>query len=131
MWQAEPLRARDSPAVRFRYHSPDGDQGYPGNLDVSVVFTLNDENELRIDYVATTDQPTPVNLTHHSYFNLAGQPPATFSTTCCSSHADRYTPTDAALIPTGDIVAVAGTPFDFRDATRHRRTACKRPAATT
>jgi len=114
VWQAQPLADSAAPAVRFRYLSPDGDQGYPGNLNVSVTYTLAADDELCIDYQATTDQPTPVNLTHHSYFNLAGAA----SGSSILDHqlqlaADRYTPSDAALIPTGEIVPVTNTPFDF------------------
>ena len=114
VWQAEPLTHTDSPAVQFHYRSPDGDQGYPGNLDVSVTYALTPERELRIDYLATTDQATPVNLTHHSYFNLTGAAAGDVLGHHLQLAADRYTPTDATLIPTGEVVSVAGTPFDFR-----------------
>ena len=117
VWQAEPISHTDSPAVRFQYRSPDGDQGYPGNLDVSVVYTLTAECALHIDYSATTDQATPVNLTHHGYFNLAGAAAGDVLGHVLQLAADRYTPTDAALIPTGDIVTVRDTPFDFREKT--------------
>ncbi|MBM4088744.1 MAG: galactose mutarotase [Planctomycetes bacterium] len=117
VWQAEPLFNTDSPAVRFRCHSPDGDQGYPGNLDASVVFTLSDTCALHIDYLATTDQATPVNLTHHSYFNLAGAAAGDVLGHLLQLAADRHTPTDAALIPTGEIATVRNTPFDFQEKT--------------
>lgn len=117
VWQAEPQPDVRAPAVMFRYRSPDGDQGYPGNLDVAVVFTLTADNELRIDYTATADQPTPVNLTHHGYFNLAGAAAGDVLGHILHLAADRYTPTDAALIPTGEIVSVHGTPFDFTEPT--------------
>ncbi len=113
VWKAEPLEQEDSPAVRFRCTSPDGDQGYPGNLQVTAVYTLTDRNELKIDYAATTDRPTPVNLTHHSYFNLAGAGAGHVLEHVLQLEAGRYTPLDAKLIPTGRIDAVAGTPFDF------------------
>jgi aldose 1-epimerase len=117
VWQAEPLPDRVAPALRFRYRSPAGDQGYPGNLDVTVVFTLTARHELCIDYTATTDRATPVNLTHHGYFNLAGNASGSILHHNLHLVADRYTPTDDALIPTGEIVSVEGTPFDFRETT--------------
>ncbi len=117
VWQAEPRPDRDAPAVRFRHRSPDGDQGYPGNLDVSVVFTLTAAHELRIDYTAITDRATPVNLTHHSYFNLAGSASGTVLRHHLRLAADRYTPMNEALIPTGEIASVEGTPLDFRQTT--------------
>jgi aldose 1-epimerase len=113
VWRAEPQEGQNSPAVNFSYHSPAGDQGYPGNLDVAVVYALTEQNELRIDYTATTDQNTPVNLTHHSYFNLAGAASGDVLGHTLQLDADRYTPTDAATIPTGEIGTVRGTPFDF------------------
>lgn len=117
VWQAEPFVNDSAPSVLFAYISPDGDQGYPGNLTVSVQFTLNNQNELCIDYLATTDEPTPVNLTHHSYFNLGGHDAGTILDHVLHIEAERYTPTDAALIPTGEMVTVANTPLDFRAAT--------------
>ncbi len=117
VWQAEPLKHSDSPGVQFHYCSPDGDQGYPGNLDVSVTYTLTPRRELRIDYKATTDQATPVNLTHHSYFNLAGAAAKDVLGHRLQLAADRYTTMDADSIPTGEIVSVADTPFDFRQKT--------------
>jgi aldose 1-epimerase len=113
VWQAEPLPDSPSPAVRFSHRSPDGDQGYPGNLDVAAVFTLTDDNELRIDYTATTDQTTPVNLTHHGYFNLAGAGSGDILGHVLQLDADRYSLTDADLIPTGELAPVRGTPLDF------------------
>lgn len=117
VWQAEPITSSDGPAVRFHHRSADGDQGYPGNLDVSVTFTLTASCELRIDYLATTDRATPVNLTHHGYFNLAGAAAGDVLGHRLQLEADHYTPTDAALIPTGEIVPVRDTPFDFRQKT--------------
>src|SRR5208337_5627330 len=108
LWKAEPLAGA---AVRFSYTSPDGDEGYPGTLAVTVTMTLTDANELRLDYAATTDKPTPVNLTNHSFFNLAGAGSALDHELMLA--ADYYTPTDADLIPTGAIKPVKGTPMDF------------------
>jgi aldose 1-epimerase len=113
VWTAEPLGGQEEPAVRFRCRSPEGDQGYPGNLEASVTYTLGERNELRTDYTATTDQPTPVNLTHHSYFNLAGAGRGSVLGHVLQLKAGRYTPLDEKLIPTGKIVPVNGTPYDF------------------
>jgi aldose 1-epimerase len=110
MWKFEPVES-DIPAVRFSRLSPNGEEGYPGNLFVSVTFSLNDDNELRIAYEATTDKTTIINLTNHSYFNLAGG--GTILNHVVTLHADAFTPVDATLIPTGEIKKVAGTPWDF------------------
>jgi len=110
MWKMEPVES-EIPAVRFSRLSPDGEEGYPGNLFVSVTFSLNDDNELRISYEATTDKPTVINLTNHAYFNLAGG--GTILNHILTLHADAFTPVDATLIPTGEIKPVAGTPWDF------------------
>ena len=114
MWKVEPVES-DIPAVRFSRLSPDGEEGYPGNLFVSVTFSLNDDNELRISYEATTDKVTVINLTNHSYFNLAGG--GTILNHILTLHADAFTPVDATLIPTGEIRPVAGTPWDFLNPT--------------
>ncbi len=116
-WEAAPLETDAGPAVRFRHHSPDGAEGYPGNLDVTVTYTLTENNELRIDYEAHTDKPTVVNLTNHSYFNLKGAGEGDVLGHVLRLHADRYTPADAGLIPTGQIRSVEGTPLDFRQPT--------------
>jgi aldose 1-epimerase len=100
--------------VALSYRSPDGEEGYPGNLDVRVTYTLTDADELRIDYRATTDQPTVVNLTNHSYFNLAGDGSGNVLGHELRLAASGFTPVDATLIPTGAIAKVAGTPFDFQ-----------------
>jgi aldose 1-epimerase len=108
IWKAEP---QPGAAVRFAYTSPDGEEGYPGTLEVAVTITLTDANELRLDYRAITNKPTPVNLTNHSYFNLAGHGDVLRHELMIA--ADHYTPSDSALIPTGEIRPVGGTPMDF------------------
>jgi len=110
-WKAEPLHEKNGAAVRFSYDSPDGDGGFPGNLKVAVVYRLTDNNELQIEYTAKTDKPTPVNMTNHSYFNLGGQKDVLAQV--LELNADKYTPVDATLIPTGEILPVKGTPLDF------------------
>ena len=113
VWQAEILTEN---SLRLSRVSPDGEEGYPGNLQVEVIYSLTNYNELIVDYTATTDQPTHVNLTQHSYFNLAG-PGADILGHELMIDADRYTPVTSELIPTGELAAVAGTPFDFRTPT--------------
>ena len=103
--------------MKLTYLSPDGDQGYPGQLDVGVLYTLTDRDELRIDYTATADRPTPVNLANHSYFNLAGAGWGDVLDHVVQIDADRYSETDEAIIPTGRLVPVAGTPLDFNEPT--------------
>jgi aldose 1-epimerase len=108
LWRATPLAGA---AVKFAYTSPDGEEGYPGTLAVEVTICLTDADELRIDYSAATDKPTPVNLTNHSYFNLAGHGDVLAHELMLA--ADYYTPANAQLIPTGQIAPVKGTPLDF------------------
>tara|TARA_Y100001935_G_scaffold193913_1_gene162023 strand:- start:41933 stop:43126 length:1194 start_codon:yes stop_codon:yes gene_type:complete len=112
LWNAE---IGDNNTITFSYLSEDGEEGYPGNLDITVVYTLTDANELKIDYEAVTDKATPVNLTNHSYFNLSGDPESLILDHELMMDADGYTPVDAGLIPTGEIAEVEGTPFDFTE----------------
>jgi len=114
VWNAAPLETPEGVGVVFTRVSPDGEGGYPGDLSVRVVYTLTDEDALVVDYLATTDRPTPVNLTQHSYFNLAGDGSGDILGHRLTLHASRYTPVDETLIPTGELAPVAGTPFDFR-----------------
>ena len=114
VWQADPQNTTEGQRVVFTRTSPDGEEGYPGNLTVKVIYTLTDRNELAIDYEATTDKPTHVNLTHHSYFNLAGHNAGDILGHELMIDADRYTAVDDTLIPTGELAPVAGTPFDFK-----------------
>jgi aldose 1-epimerase len=113
VWQAMPLYTDEGPAVVFTYRSHDGEEGYPGNLDVKVVYILTNDNELRLEYEATTDALTVVNLTHHSYLNLGGHDNGSILDHELTIYASHYTPADDELIPTGEIVPVADTPYDF------------------
>ncbi|OAM90322.1 galactose mutarotase [Termitidicoccus mucosus] len=113
LWSATPLMEKDAAGLRLHYVSTDGEEGFPGNLDVTVTYWFNNANELRLEYSATTDKATPVNLTNHSYFNLAGEGGDTILSHILTLNASKYTPVDKGLIPTGEIVPVAGTPFDF------------------
>jgi aldose 1-epimerase len=112
VWEAKSLPPGEhAAAVQFTYLSHDGEEGYPGNLTARVTYTLTDSNELRLDYEATTDKPTPVNLSNHAFWNLGGNGDVQSFELWLA--ADHYTPADAQLIPTGEIEPVAGTPLDF------------------
>lgn len=113
IWEAEEMVDGDSASVTFSYVSADGEEGYPGTLTCSVSYTLNNDDELFFDYTATTDKATPVNLTQHSYWNLAGHDAGTILDHELTLNASNYTPVDDTLIPTGEIASVKGTPFDF------------------
>ena len=118
IWRLEDLKAEDhQAAVKLSYVSQDGEEGYPGNLACSVTYTLTDENELKITYEAETDKATVLNLTNHSYFNLAGHGAGDVLSHVLMLNADKYTVFDDALIPTGEIRSVKGTPFDFTNPT--------------
>ena len=117
VWDGIQLASSAGPAVKFTYVSPDGEEGYPGKLTMSVTYTLTPSNELRIDYEARTDKATPVNLTNHSYWNLAGAGSGDVLEHELTLFSDFYTPVDPTMIPTGEIRAVQGTPLDFRTPT--------------
>jgi aldose 1-epimerase len=114
IWTAKEVPAKDGVAVQFSYTSPDGEEGFPGTLTATVLFTLyKDKNEVRVDYAASTDKPTVVNLTNHSYFNLAGQGHGDILGHSLQLNASKFTPVDSTLIPTGELREVKNTPFDF------------------
>lgn len=117
VWEAKEMASKEGPALQLNYLSKDGEESYPGNLKVQVVYTLTDSDQLKIEYSATTDKKTVVNLTNHSYFNLAGQGNGDILGHVLMIQAERFTPVDAGLIPTGELRRVAGTPFDFRSKT--------------
>jgi aldose 1-epimerase len=114
VWQAEPFQKDGNVGVVFSYTSPDGEEGYPGTLQAQVTYTLGDDDTLAFAYHATTDKATPVNLTQHSYFNLAGDGAGDILGHEVTLKASRFTPVDKTLIPTGELKSVEGTPFDFR-----------------
>ncbi len=113
VWQAHSLQSGDEVGVALKYTSADGEEGYPGTVQVTVTYTLNDKNECKIDYRATTDKDTPINLTNHTYFNLAGEGSGSILNEVLTLNADHFTPVDSTLIPTGKIESVKGTPLDF------------------
>ena len=117
VWDAKPLMTKAGPALELTYVSKDGEEGYPGTLSVKAVYTLTQKNELRLDFTATTDKETVVNLTHHSYFNLAGAGKGDILNHVVTIRADKFTPVDKTLIPTGELRPVEGTPMDFRKPT--------------
>ncbi len=113
VWKAEPMSTSDGPALKLTYLSKDGEEGYPGNLTSTVVYTVTGRNELKIEYTATTDKATPLNITNHAYFNLAGPGSGDVLGHEVTMAAERYTPVDGTLIPTGQLASVKGTPMDF------------------
>jgi aldose 1-epimerase len=116
LWDGEALKGKAG--VAFSFLSKDGEEGFPGNVKVKVTYTLTDANELEINYEATTDKSTPINLSQHSYFNLAGEGTSDILNHEIMINADRFTPVDKNLIPTGELRPVKGTPFDFTTSTR-------------
>jgi aldose 1-epimerase len=116
VWKAEPLRGQEFVALKLTYTSPDGEEGYPGTLNCTVRYELNDGNEWKMDYTARSDKPTPVNFSNHAYWNLAGAQSGTVLDQALTVNADRYLLVDDTLIPTGEMAPVEGTPLDFRAA---------------
>ncbi|NLT69691.1 MAG: galactose mutarotase [Verrucomicrobiaceae bacterium] len=117
LWKSEAVKTDGDDAVRLTYLSADGEEGYPGELTVAVTYSLTDNNELIWDVTATTEAPTVINIVHHSYWNLSGDPESSIHDHELTLYADHYLPTDAGMIPTGEKAAVAGTPMDFTKAT--------------
>ena len=117
LWSATPVTGKKSVGLELRYLSKDGEEGYPGNLTVAITYTLTDDNKLKIDYVATTDKTTVANITHHGYFNLDGAGSGDILGEELLINADRFTPVDRGLIPTGELRPVKGTPLDFTQPT--------------
>jgi len=115
VWQPTLVTSAEGPALKLTYLSKDGEEGYPGNLSVTAVYTLTHDNALKLEFTATTDKDTVVNLTHHSYWNLTGK--GTILNHIVMIPADKFTPVDSTLIPTGELKPVDGTPFDFRTPT--------------
>jgi aldose 1-epimerase len=118
VWDAEPVRGEGVAGVRLTRLSPDGEEGYPGNLQTEVTYLLDEAGELRVDYRAETDRPTIINLTNHAYWNLAGEGSGTIEDQVLQVNASRFTEVDPSLTPTGELVPVAGTPLDFLTPTR-------------
>lgn len=116
VWEAEPVVGAGWTGVQLGYHAKHLEEGYPGNLNVSVTYKWNDQNELLVEYLATTDKPTPINLTQHTYFNLQGEGAGDILGHELKINAQKYTPVNETLIPTGEVAPVAGTPFDFTTA---------------
>lgn len=116
IWEAREYRNGEEAGIELTYISPDGEEGFPGNLEVRVIYSMLPDQGLKIDYFATTDAPTPINLTHHGYFNLKGEGNGDIMDLVMMIDADRYTVVDGALMPTGELRNVTGTPFDFRKA---------------
>ena len=116
VWKDEKVERSDGVGVKLTYLSKDGEEGYPGNLTATATYVLTNNNELRIEYTATTDKPTPINLTHHGYFNLTGGQRDILGHEL-KINADKYTPVDSGLIPTGELANLEGTPLDFRKST--------------
>jgi aldose 1-epimerase len=114
LWRAKPVDTNGAVGVEFSYHSPDGEGGYPATADFSAIYTLDEQNVIRLEMFAAVDTPTPINLTNHTYFNLGGVGPGNILAHELTIDAAFYTPVDAALIPTGEILSVSGTPLDFR-----------------
>jgi aldose 1-epimerase len=117
LWRATELESNHGPSLQLEYLSKDGEEGFPGNLSVKVTYTLTDENQLKIEYSATTDKETVVNLTNHAYFNLAGAGNGDILQHQVMLRADKFTPVSESLIPTGELRSVQGTPMDFRTPT--------------
>jgi aldose 1-epimerase len=117
VWQAEPFERDGEAGLILKYTSADGEEGFPGTLHVTATYTLTENNELLLDYRASTDKPTPINLTNHGYFNLAGEGKGDILGHVVMLNADHFTPVDRRLVPTGKIASVKGTPFDFTQPT--------------
>lgn len=114
LWKSEQIETPDGPALKLSHHSPDGDEGYPGNLSICVIYSLNNANELKIEMTATTDKPTPVNLVNHAYWNLSGHASGDILAHEMMINANKYTAVNEQVVTTGEIALVEGTPLDFR-----------------